>query len=191
MAPLATETTPRLWLDYVSRSGGVEHTIMVRLPLVGGTPALAQAAMLSFLSAMTGATFYAGWHIIRARYAEAGSTFSLPTDLVSGLKTFVGTRTGTYNGIDDAGEWTYQGRSATTGRRVDISLYGITPAEIPTATGRWVVGSTGCPSWVSNGAAALNATSDGFRTIDGSRAVWYAYVNYGRNSYWERRLRVS
>lgn len=190
MAPLPQNNTHRMFFDYVTGNTTIatEHTMAVRY-----NPALrdvsdVQVDFLNFLQAITNGNLFQGWRVLRCRVQAAGSDFSLPVTVVATLASFVGTGAATPAGTDEAKEWTWQGRSNTTGRRVDISMYGIS-AAFP-ANFRFPAGGSS-PAFVANTVNVLNAKAilGSFLTIDGSPPTYYSYVNGNFNSYWERRLR--
>jgi len=102
------------------------------------------------------------------------------------MASFVGSG-GAITPANETRETTFQGRSFTTGRKLDISLYGIvmtTPDNY-----RFPAGGTS-PAWVNGAVTVLNGTVAGtFLTVDNSAATWYSYANVNFNSYWERRVR--
>lgn len=190
MAPLPENNTAVMFYDYLTglNATSQEHTFQVRYPGPGTLPAAVHQAVDDLIVAAIGATRFAvGWKFVRARVRQAGSTVTLPAVLPPGLATFAGT--GPNLAADaEAREWTLQGRSPTSGRRVDLSLYGIAlpnPANFRIQAG-------GGATWLVNAVEALNVNSDagnGFVAIDNSAANWYAYMNMNYNSYWERRIR--
>lgn len=191
MAPLSPNATDRLFYDYITADaaqGGIEHTLMVRFQ--GGAEDIPQVHqdVTDFLTAVGAARFQTGWRILRARYAAEGSNISLPTVLPPGLSTFVGTA-GDNPRYFEAVEATFQGRSPTSGRRVDISLYGMAGVSTNDFY-RIEVGNANYP-WLGPAVAALNGAVNGFRAIDHTEPDWYPYVNLNFNSYWERRLRAG
>lgn len=191
MAPLPPNTTGRIFFDYATAAtAGVEHTVAWRVPLGEFSSTVVQDNFLAFLQAVGAGNLRVGWRVLRARYQEAGSDFSTPLGLTPGLAAFVGTSAVSFPANREAEEWTWQGRSPGTGRRVDFSLYGITTN--PPANFRYPAGA-GSPAWVGATVTALNNSSALGRptTIDGSFPIWYQYVNFNANSYWERRLRTS
>lgn len=191
MAPLPPNTTARVFFDYVTaNTAGVEHTVAWRMPEAVTEPEDVQAAFADFLTALGAATLRVGWRVLRARYQEPLSDFSFPVPLITALETFVGTSAVSFPTNREAEEWTWQGRSPSTGRRVDFSLYGITSA--PPTNFRYPAGGAS-PAWVAATVNALQSFDlNGVPgVIDGSVATWYRYVNFNANSYWERRLRTS
>lgn len=189
MAPLPQNNTQRVFYDYVvsdEATVGTEHTFQVRGAL-GLSIGEIHQAVDEFLNAITPARFFTGWRIIRARHMEAAGVASFPTVLPPGLATFIGTGADPAFTRDLAVEATFQGRSFTTGRRVDVSLYGI-PTLANTGAFRIEADNT-FAQWVTDAVSALNNAGGAFCTIDGSSALYYPYVNWNFNSYWETRLR--
>lgn len=189
MAPLAPETTARLWFDYVTGNvTPVEHTFQVRYTGADRTAAAAQTRVANMLTGMGVGSFRLGWRVIRVRTALAGEVFTLPQTPNSAVASFVGTNNNSWSNLNEADEWTIQARSLTGPRRCDLSLYGLLVA-VP-ASFRVAAGSGGA-AWAVAALSALNAASSPLVAIDGTAVQWYPYVNYNRNSYWERRLRIS
>lgn len=193
MAPLPTNGTARVFVDYITRtSGGLEHTLQVRYvgPADGGQAA--QQAVLNLLTALGPANFNEGWQVLRVRVAPVGSNFSVPVALLPGLDAFVGTDATPLARYQEALEVTFQGRSPLSGRRVDISLYGLT-AWSTNFPEDFRVPAAGA-NWVALAVAALESgVSDNntFFAIDGTAPIWQPYANLNFNSYWERRLRSA
>lgn len=193
MAPLPANSTSRLFLDYVTSdlASATEHTLQVRFTGGQGNLSNAFARAFAFINA-GGTTFYrSGWRVIRARFSGEGQDFSVPVTLTTELANFVGTGSNTYQPRYEAVEITYQGRSGTTGRRVDVSLY--TALGDAALNFRLPAGPTGLAAAVQAQVAALNGSvaAGAFIAVDGSNANWYPYANFNYNSYWERRSRVS
>ncbi len=190
MAPLPTNTTARVFYDYVTGDGltAKEHTFAIRADSEV-PPDTVDAGVRAFLLALGPTTFREGWRIIRSRFHPAGADFSLPRSVTAALAEFIGTNTVAMTDDREAIEWTWQGRSVTTGRRVDFSLYGLNwliPPSFRLESG----GSS--PAWVAASVDALNALTSGvFLCIDGTSPVFYDYVNANYNSYWERRIRLG
>lgn len=190
MAPLPPNSTARVFFDYVTGNAvtSVEHTVGFRVASSLSDDGK-QLAVSTFLNSIGAGTLVIGWRIIRARVQAAGSNFSQPIPLIAGLASLVGTFNSSAFGADrEAIEWTWQGRSYSTGRRVDISLYGLAQA-LPVNFRLPVGGSS--PAWVGNTVTQLNGAATEILAIDGAEATWYNYVNANYNSYWERRLRSN
>lgn len=189
MAPLPQNNTDRWFLDYVTGTGptSAEHTMSVRLGPDAGVDG-ASGVFLGVLNGIGSANLWAGWKPIRMRLQKAGTKFSLPVGMGSALSAFIGTGSNQdYRATTEALELTWQGRSFTTGRRVDLSLYGFRQTGIlgefrytsaAFAPGGAVVASLSAQT----GASAPLA-------IDGTEVTWYEYTNFNYNSYWEGRIR--
>lgn len=190
MAPLPQNNTARVFFDYITgnQPSSTEHTVAWRSTGPGTTNADVQNTFLGFLQALGAGTLMAGWRVLRVRVQEQGQNFSLPVPVVAGLAAFVGTNASTYPQNREAEEWVWSGRSATSGRRVDFSLYGLAPL-VP-ANFRFPVGGSS-PAWVAGTVNYLNGTSApvGPLVIDFTEPTWYQYVNVQYNSYWEERIR--
>lgn len=192
MAPLPQNSTARLFFDYVTGNATTsqEHTFAVRMSGTAGDIANVQERVRAVLIAMGTNSFRDGWRILGVRYQAAGTDFSNPVTLIANLVSFVGTSGGAYDPRMEAVEDTFQGRSTTSGRRVDFSLYRAL-SDAP-SNFRWLGGTTGFPAAVRAGVTALNASVavGAFIAIDGSAVVWRDYLNANYNSYWERRIRT-
>lgn len=188
VAPLPQNTTNRVFFDYVtgSQATSQEHTVAIRAFGPGTTTDDVQNRFRTFLAAIGATNFPGGWKVVRVRYQTAGTTFSVPLALTSTLATFVGTG-GNLDPFQEARELTWQGRSFTTGRRLDFSIYGIL---LTTPNNFRLVPGAGAPSWVASSVGALAGNPEGiWTTIDNSQPTWYNYVNVNYNSYWEARIR--
>lgn len=186
MAPLPQNSTARFFFDYVTGNAATsqEHTVQVRCSNET-SPEDAQGAFLDLLNAMGTARFGNGWRVLRVRHQPAGTAFSVPVTLSASLAAFVGTG-GAVSPPSEAIELTYQGRSFTSGRRGDLSLYGTVGYSL-TTNYRLTPGEA---SWVGTAVAVLNSVeSIVWRAIDGTRLTFYPYANWNYNSYWERKLR--
>ena len=187
MAPLAPNLTTRVFYDYITQEDGLEHTFQVRGP-ASDLPAAAHQAVTDLFAAMGASRFATGWKFLRARVQFTGSDFSLPTVLPPGLFTFVGTG-GALSKQNEAVEYTFQGRAANSGRRVDLSLYGLVGITLD-GSYRIVAGDPDY-AWLDDAVGVLNTAVDAFKALDGQTATWYPYLNYQWNSYWERRMRIG
>lgn len=191
MAPLPQNNTALMYFDYTTgnTSTSQEHTFVVRTREVLTATQIAnvQAAAGALLTGITPGNLRQGWKVIRARKQDAGANFSLPVPLDAFLTAFVGTGPSSSVASAEALEWSFQGRSQTSGRRASVSIYGLV-LGIP-ATLRLDAVGTG---WVGSAVGALNDASEasvGWDAIDGTQVSWYPYVNANYNSYWERELR--
>ena len=192
MAPLPQNSTTRYFFDYVTGNAttSTEHTIAMRVNPAIVDPPTACAGLLAVLTAWTNGNFRSGWRVIRGRVQAAGSNFSVPITLTTALANFVGTLSTGYVARLEAVEDTFQGRSLTTGRRVDLSFY--RAATDPTDNFRVVAGGSGLNLTVQNVRNAIQAeVANGmFLAIDQSQPTYSAYMNQNYNSYWERRIRT-
>lgn len=185
MAPLASNLTDRWFMDYVTgnASTSVEHTMQLRLGSNAGIDG-ASAAFLAILQGFGASRLWTGWRVIRLRYQAAGTNFSIPVTPGTTLAAFTGSASvAGRNEASEAIEVTAQARSVSTGRRVDLSLYGYAAQYLgafrATPPDPAVVGMIG----------ALNGLVNPALAADGSQVVWYNYLNFNYNSYWERRKR--
>lgn len=193
MAPLPTNLTDRLWFDYVSgtQPSSQEHTFMVRCDFAVSPIEDIQEGVLEVLTGFGTNGYRTGWQVVRARVATAGNNFSLPVPLIAGFGTFIGTGSSAYTARLEAVEETFQGRSSTTGRRVDLSLY---RALADAAATFRVPGAASGPGSAIRAAVSqmngMSASGAAFLAIDGSPATWYDYLNSNYNSYWEGDIRA-
>lgn len=192
MAPLPQNNTARLFFDYVTGNlvTSQEHTFAVRMSGSQGDIANVQERVRTVLAGMGSNSFRVDWRILGVRFQAAGTDFSNPVTLIPNLASFVGTGNPAYDARVEAVEDTFQGRSTTSGRRVDFSLYrALTDAP---SNFRWLGGTTGFQAAVRAAVTALNASValGAFLAIDGSAVVWRDYLNANYNSYWERRIRT-
>lgn len=188
MAPLPPNTTSRVFIDYITGNAATsqEHTLAIRgFGPVTNTDDV-QARFLGFVQAIGAGNLPAGWRVLRVRLQQAGSDFSLPVDRTAGVAAFVGT--GSALAVwNEPRELTWQGRSFTSGRRVDFSVYGI---QAPASDNYRFPSGGGSPTWVAATVNYLNGNPVGiWTTIDGTAPTWYPYVNVNYNSYWETRQR--
>ena len=186
MAPLPPNATARYFIDYVTGNAATsrEHTVQIRCSNET-SPADAQTAFLALLNAMGTPRFGTGWRVLRVRFQQAGTDFSIPVTLDPALGSFVGTG-GAVTPPNEALELTFQGRSFTSGRRGDLSLYGTAGYNLATNY-RLTPGEA---AWVGDAVAVLNSVETiVWRAIDGTRLTFYPYANWNFNSYWERKLR--
>ena len=191
MAPLPANQTPRLFVDYISGNlpTSIEHTMSFRAG-VGGTPIdldALQGKVTSFLLGIGAANLRNGWRVIRVRFQNGGEDFSVPYPLISSLEGFSGSSSVSLTQDREAIEWSFVGRSFVSGRRVKVSVYGLTVGIPPTF--RLTAGAV---PWVNAAVAALNEpTEPRLRAIDGTPVNFYPYVNVQYNSYWETRIRTG
>lgn len=183
LPPLPPNNTGRVWFQYVTGEVATSqvHEVMLRYP-DGGASGDVQEAFLTILNAIGASNFRQGWRVTSARESAAGSVFSLPITLQSAIAAFEGTASSPeYNPRFEAVERVYGGRSISSGRRVDFSLY--------TAL------SDADPTFREENSPALQLALLGLwslgagAVIDGTRPVFYSYTNFNYNSAWESKLR--
>lgn len=190
MAPLPQNNTNRLLFDYVTGDVATSqaHTCAVRYNPAERDVGDVQADFLSVLAGFGEGLFRVGWKVTGVRVQAAGSNFSLPVTMIASLAAFEGIASVGYTPKLEAVELTFQGRSTTSGRRVDFSIYN---ALFDVGDNfRFLEGSAGA-SWVADVLDAVRAASavGSFLAIDLSAPTWYGYANANYNSYWERRMR--
>jgi hypothetical protein len=183
MAPLPPNSTGRVWFDYVTGVGATsqEHSVMFRISDFDTDGDSWSTGFLGVLNGFGAGAFREGWKVLRGRVSAPGSNISLPFTPNAALRAFLGTAVAGGTAVAEALEDTVQGRSLTTGRRVDFSLYKGTGFVDPTFR-------YGAPPALLTALSSLNIYGLG-AVIDGTLASWYTYVNQNYNSYWERELR--
>lgn len=189
---VAPNNTARLFVDYITgaQPSSAEHTLMCRYDQSRLTASDAADGIGRLLMAIGAANLRAGWKVLRLRNASQGNDFSVPVTMPSAITSFVGTANINYNARLETVEETFQGRSASTGRRVDVSLYRAM-ADCD-ASFRVLASGSGVGSMVTAIVGRLNADvfAGHWLAVDGSGPVWSSYMNQNYNSYWERRLRT-
>lgn len=190
MAALPQSNTARLFIDYVTRTtGGTEHTCVLRYSGTDRTATAAQNRFYNLINAMGAGSFYAGWKVIRVRTALQGETFTLTQTPITNLSTFVGTLGGSATPRIESAQVSFVGRSLTSPRRCAIYLYGWNNSLFSNDLRTTTSGAT--PATWGPAIQALNAASSPLVAIDNSAVIWYSYVNFAQNSYWERRKRIG
>jgi hypothetical protein len=189
VAAYPENNTNRLFVDYVTNTtDGVEHTFYIRYSGSDRTGAAAQTLAKDWLAAITPLNLRTTWKVIRTRTQMAHENFSFTQTTLPALGAISGTGTGSYTRDRNSEYMTFVGRSPTTGHRALLSLYGFYVSVPPTLR---TTGSAGGSGYVSAACGVLNAATSTLVGIDGTPIVWYYYVNFGRNSYWQKRLRIG
>jgi hypothetical protein len=189
MTPVPVETTERLWADYTVL--GREHTVMIRgqsmnFPQSG--PTVMQQDLWLILDHIK-AALWGSFSVLRIRYAPAGSTITLPAYMSTELQDLRGVVASPPTAAEVPVEHIWVGRSPLDGRKSRFSLYGVVLRSGQFNQKYRLIGldhvllTTSC-------VALMNGITSSFRTITGSNATWYEYVNQNNNSYWESRARV-
>jgi len=182
MAPLPTNDTGRVWIDYTS--GGIEHSLLLRFDaeILGNTTVVARVNAI--VAAMQGA-MWSSDAVIGGRYSEAGSVVSLPLVINTGAGSLTA---GTPNPESNAGFAGVSGRS-TGGRQYHADFF--TQAVYTLATYREDAGAL--PSELSDFFLAFaDNTGMGAGTlvaVDALQVVFKQYLNLGQNAYWQRAQR--
>ena len=193
LPPLPANNTNRVYLDYVtgSHSGATEHTISGRFE----DEVTAQDAVVFLagiiMNGVQASNLYAGWRFTGARAQARDTNISMPVALPPAVAAFVGTGSSAdWVPSSEAIEATFQGRSAISGRRVDISIYGINIGTV--LQFRYAASTPNDIGALTTRVLALLNNSEfplGLVAIDGSWPTWYQYINLQYNSYWEGRKR--
>lgn len=182
MAPLPPNNTGRLFLDYTT--GVHEHTLSVRFD--SATTLAPAANFLSIFLNDIELLLPASWQVTGARYQMPLTDLTLPYSDPT-LTSFAGGGGGTLQAYEEPREWVYVGRSSVTGRRWELSIYGLLLAT----PGDYRLGTGSLPPAIGASLDTIaSATSTGaWVAIDGNEFVVYPYVNCNFNSYWEARQR--
>lgn len=184
MPALNPNNTARAWFKYVTGAGASsqEHEVMWRYnPDVASLDNVC-AYFKGLLDAIGPAGFRTGWKVLAGRYSAAGSDFSLPFQPTASLLSFLGTNVdASYTASWEAVEDVYVGRSLTSGRRAEFSLYRAKGQVDSTFRFGMPAGQISALSFASGAGCLL--------CIDGVAPAWYTYVNQNYNSHWERELR--
>ncbi len=177
MAPLPVSNTPRLFIDYTSV--GQEHTAVIRLPLSAGTSEAIDAynGMKAALLAIT----YTSDAIQGARFAGLASNLTFPLSVIGGVGTLSGTPDPDYK--PNFASWTGRGG---TGRRCRFTWF--TAFVTPVSDGYRDDTPNAQFSAVRT---ALLSASVAAVDISGMTVFWNPYVNFGVNSYFQRKARRS
>lgn len=182
MAPLPTNNTAVLFVDYTT--GGAAHTVQLRVPASQGVN-VGLGVMAAFLMALQGVLPNA-WAVTGTRYRAQNSNLTLPV-APGALDGFVGTGGAQVVRANEALEFVWVGRSPSTGRRWELSLYGIrlsAPDDFRYSTSNMPPSLATATDTLISASAAAEIVS-----IDGDEPIVYPYVNVNYNSYWESRLR--
>ena len=175
MAPLAPDSTPRVWIDY--EVGSYNHTLQIR-HTEDVAPEDVIPAFNDFITAC-GILFFAST-FVGARYAAGGSHISVPLagswpvgwgDTAAGRK-------------DSANYVDFIGRSAD-GRRVRMAVFGAKNQNLGDDYRMTSVESA--PMFA--GVGELNSHPGIFVSINAFQPVWYPYANLGTNAYWRNHIR--
>lgn len=190
LPPLPDNNSPVFFFDYVTGSGSTaqEHTTQWRTIDEGINAVVVQQKFALFLNAIGPEGFWTGWRVTGVRFRDQGNTFTVPVTMETSLQNFVGDNDTAHSIRDETNEWVWSGRSPTTGRKMDFSLYGLAIAVSPSF--RYTADDAPV-GFVTDTLAALNNPPLGVPvTIDMVFPTFYQYVNVQQNSYWERKLRA-
>lgn len=175
MAPLPPNSTGRYFCDY--QLNAHEHTAMVRANAIV-SPATMGVQLDQLFTALT--SMLPVITVTRLRWSPSGSTVSTP--VLSGIE---GNSYG-FGTITQEAEprfLDFVGRSPG-GRRCRMAVFGyagplsdyrLTSAENTDVALALTTLQGGANSWLA---------------IDGTKPVWYPYVDVGYNAYWQRKLRA-
>lgn len=178
---LPANNTGRVFLDYTD--GLNQHSMSIRWA-APSTAVDALGDLFDWLALIQG-QMPNTWRVRGARFALQGSDLTLPLPLTPAQASFAGNSGIDLNPQDAPREYRWVGRSASSGRRVSLSVYGLisgTPADYRFTQGEHPLAA---PAVFDD----LNAFVNSFLAIDGSAATWSRYINVQYNSYWEREAR--
>lgn len=191
MAPLPDSNTGRVWVDYNTGGGATaqNHTVMIRYsPALGGTFAEALVELCTALVTPGSAEYFTGWAFTGARHAAPGSEISFPITIPAPFLAFSGTGGTPATRQEQSREVKFVGRSASQGRRNNFSVYGVASGNFTDEDFRVNAIESNYPDTVLS--VINEAEAGSWVAIDGSFTVWYPYMNWQFNSYWERKLRA-
>lgn len=184
LPPLPPASTRRLFLDY--DAGTFQHTMMLRLPLEGATPAdyATTYATIFSLRMRASESFYA------ARLATVGSNVTLPvpfTPVPGQLPADVAY----WQQDPESAQLSFTFRGVATGRKSRVEFF--TPAATPGwppdnryNPGEYAVIDTLRINFTN---AAKTGGTHPLLTVGGDEVVIHEYVNIRLNGYWQTRQR--
>jgi hypothetical protein len=175
MAPLPTNTTGRLFVDYSTQ--GHDHTLLCRFNDASGFGD-AMTAVASFLLAHDTAISLVT--VLGARVADINSDITYDVAW-SGDETY---GDGTGDEYKSAWFYDYVGRSAS-GRRVRAAVFGSVVNEL----GDNFRGTDAEAGWIGDVLTILADDPNVFCAIDGTPTIWKQYANLGTNAYWRNKIR--
>lgn len=184
MAPLPENGTIRYWVRY--RANGHEHEALFRpseAAFDGQTQVNIFVARVASLFADIASLLPPDFSFISARWSDAGSTISLPSNVPAGV-----TGTGAAQPGEAPAFITFVGRSPL-GRRYRLHILGVTlsPADDPAWLGDYRI-QAGESVQVAAAITNLNGWAN-LVAIDGTHPNMYGYANVGYNAYWQRAVR--
>lgn len=175
MAPLAPDSTARVWVDYHTCSE--DHTLLIRYKDPATTDDVADA--FSELMTLIGA-FFAVSTVNGVRAAALGSNVSNP--IAGGWPTGWGSGAGDH--AMSANYLDFIGRSLD-GRRTRLAIFGC----IVRQQGDDYRATIAESSVVNDGVSHLNSFPNIYLSINEFKPVYYPYANMGVNAYWRNRIR--
>lgn len=193
LPPLPENSTARLFLYYTTGVGpnAQEHVMTIRYNAAAASAGdiMTDLADLVFNAGNTAAT-HEGWKFLRAETQAQGAIPRFPVAVVPALLGYVGTGDDSASPSLEAREVRFIGRGTTTGRKVSLSLYGVSTSEIAEPDFRFTPPAGAFLSDMTtlmnfNGPAAAS-----FINIGGGPTSWYTYVNWQYNSHWETEQRA-
>lgn len=167
--------TPRLYIVYTSQ--GQEHTAELRLMMTAGETAAAD--IFNDMKPLMQPLMHTSDNIRGARFSAINSNVSFPLN-VTGAAGLVGNALVPDNKPNFI-SWT--GRS-TDGRRVRFTIFTSMYGEVQKY--RNAAGAISTHDAITN--YLRTNVNVGF-TKSGAKAVWNTYVNFGVNSYYQRKAR--
>lgn len=175
MAPLAPNSTARVYIDYTS--GGQAHAMQLRFD--DGTISDWAVEVNEVIADML-PMMYSTDSVLGARYSPQGSNLSFPLPGVTGG---AGANITTLDPDLKPNFVSFTGRS-TDGREVRVTFF--SPV--------FNLKDTGYREPITTGdVATLFATIVGLEpnatTISGGQPIWHTYANYGSNAYYQRKAR--
>lgn len=185
MAPLPDNATEVWYVDYTT--GRFEHTFQVRT--TNGVSINAVDGAINFVLGILVNVLPTSWRVIATRRRQAGSNLTFPVSLPL-TEAFQGANAGAIQPLyTEAREVAWVGRGVDTGRRVELSLYGLLIQAMP--DNYRIFADDAQDGWAGDVQEALNAAANVFITIGGDPALWNNYANVNFNSHWEGELRTG
>jgi len=185
MAPLPSNGTNRLFLDYTSVN--IEHTMLLRLADSVTDP---EAAATSYAT-LFAARMYPSDSFFRARFSLSGEDFSLPIPFTA-VPGALPSGTPTWPQDPESTQLSFIMRGITSGRRARVEFFtSITTTTWP-GDNRYNPGDAAPIDTLRANfeAAAESGGTYPLVTVAGDFTTVYGYVNICQNSYWQRKQRA-
>jgi len=185
MAPLPSESTARLYLDYTSVN--IEHTMLLRLA-GDATDALDYANTYAAIFAQR---MYPTDSFFRARFAADEAHFSLPLAFTA-VSGALPSGTTTWPQDPESVFLSFVGRGLVTGRRSRVEFFTSIVTTTWPGDNRYNPGDAAPIDTLraNFAAAAEQGGTHPLLTIGSDEITVYDYVNIASNAYWQRKQRA-